>query len=69
MIEYNLGNILALNEILSAFDEVDSMTVIEYNDLVDKANKWYESLIRSELGKLKILLKKERFLQKISLMK
>lgn len=60
MIEYNLANILGLNEILSAFDEVDSMTVIEYNDLVDKANKWYESLIRRELGKLKNIIKEKK---------
>ena len=53
MIEYNLANILGLNDILSAFDNQDSMYTFEYNELVEKAEKWYEKLSGKELGKLR----------------
>ncbi len=52
MIEYNLANILAIDEILSAFDRVDSMNMIEYAELVEKTEKWYEVLDKYELGKI-----------------
>lgn len=51
-IEYNLANILALNEILSAFDTTDSMFLFEYNELAEKANKWYEKLEKMNFGKV-----------------
>ena len=58
MIEYNLANILGLNEILSAFDNQDSMYVYEYNELVEKAEKWYKFLNKKELGKQQEEIKK-----------
>ena len=52
MIEYNLANILSMNEIISSFDEKESMYVCEYNELVEKAEEWYKKLDKGELGKL-----------------
>lgn len=52
MIEYNLANILALNDILSAFDKKEEIYVFEYNELLQKANEYYENLEKKELGKL-----------------
>ena len=52
MIEYNIANILALNEILSAFDKQDSMFVFEYNELLRKTDEWYSELDKKELGKV-----------------
>ena len=52
MIEYNLANILALNEILVAFDKEDSMYELEYVELLRKTDDWYKKLDRFELGKL-----------------
>jgi hypothetical protein len=52
MIEYNLANILALNEILTAFDKEDSMYEFEYAELLRKTDEWYKKLDRLELGKL-----------------
>ena len=52
MIEYNLANILALNDVLSAFDETESMYVFEYNELVEKTEEWYKKIDKLELGKL-----------------
>lgn len=52
MIEYNLANILALNEILAAFDKKESMYVFEYKELVNKSNQWYKELDKLELGKV-----------------
>lgn len=51
MIEYNLANIFAFNEILEGFKETDSMYLYEYNQLAQKANEWYESLNKMELGR------------------
>ncbi len=51
MVEYNLANILALNEILSAFDKQDSMYSFEYSELSNKTERWYEWLSKKELGK------------------
>ena len=52
MVEYNLANILALNEILVAFDKEDSMYEFEYAELLRKTDDWYKKLDRLELGKL-----------------
>ena len=52
MIEYNLTNILALNEILVAFDKEESMFEFEYAELLKKTDEWYKKLDRFELGKL-----------------
>lgn len=52
MIEYNLANILALNEILVAFDKEESMFEFEYAELLKKTDEWYIKLDRFELGKL-----------------
>lgn len=52
MIEYNLANILALNEILVAFDKEDSMYEFEYTELLRKTDDWHKKLDRLELGKL-----------------
>ena len=52
MVEYNLANILALNEILVAFDKEDSMYELEYVELLRKTDDWYKKLDRFELGKL-----------------
>lgn len=52
MIEYNLANILALNEILVAFDKEESMYEFEYAELLRKTDEWYKKLDRLELGKL-----------------
>ena len=40
MIEYNLANILAFDEILREFETTDSMFVFEYNEFTSK----YKSL-------------------------
>ena len=52
MIEYNLANILALNEILVAFDKEDSMYEFEYAELLKKTDEWYKETDKLELGKL-----------------
>lgn len=52
MIEYNLANILALNDILVAFDKKESMFEFEYDELLRKTDDWYEKLDKLELGKL-----------------
>ena len=52
MIEYNLANILALNEILVAFDKEESMYEFEYDALLKKTDEWYKKLDKLELGKL-----------------
>lgn len=51
MVEYNLANILAFNEILCEFEERDSMFVCEYNEFAEQANKWYNILSQRPLGK------------------
>lgn len=50
MVEYNLANILAFDEILREFEERDSMFVIEYNEFAQRANEWYEKLSGKPLG-------------------
>ena len=37
MVEYNLANILAFDEILREFETTDSMFVFEYNEFVERA--------------------------------
>lgn len=44
MVEYNLANILAFDEILREFETTDSMFVFEYNEFVERANNWYQKL-------------------------
>ena len=66
MIEYNLANILALNDVLSAFDETESMYVFEYNELVEKTEEWYKKIDKLELGKLLNDHKKYKSYQKIT---
>ena len=51
MVEYNLANILAFDEILREFEERDSMFVYEYNEFAKQANKWYDKLSKKSLGK------------------
>jgi hypothetical protein len=51
-----------MNEILSAFDEKGSMFVFEYNELIQKTNKWYEELDKKELGKILGELDKKQIL-------
>lgn len=50
MIEYNLANILAFDEILREFDEVDSMYVYEFNEFAKRANKKYAELESRPFG-------------------
>lgn len=50
MIEYNLANILALNEILVAFDKEDSMYEFEYAELLRKTDDWYKKWIDLSLA-------------------
>ena len=52
MLEYNLANILALNEILVAFDNEESMYEFEYAELLRKTDDWYKKLDKCELGKV-----------------
>ena len=52
MIEYSLANILALNEILVAFDKEDPMYEFEYDELLRKTDDWYKKMDRLELGML-----------------
>ena len=50
MLEYNLANIIASNEILSKLENRDSIYVVEYNDLAEESNKWYNILSKSTFG-------------------
>ena len=50
MIEYNLANILALNEILVAFDKEEFMFEFEYAKLLKKTDEWYKKIDKLELG-------------------
>lgn len=50
MVEYNLANILAFDEILREFETTDSMFVIEYNEFVERANNWYKELSKRTFG-------------------
>jgi hypothetical protein len=50
MIEYNLSNILAFDEILREFETTNSMFVFEYNEFVERANNWYKRLSKMTFG-------------------
>ena len=50
MVEYNLANILAFDEILREFETTDSMFVFEYNEFVERANNWYKKLSKMTFG-------------------
>ena len=50
MVEYNMANILALDEILRKFETTDSMFVFEYNEFVERANNWYKELSKRTFG-------------------
>ena len=50
MVEYNLANILAFDEILREFETTDSMFVFEYNEFVERANDWYKRLSKMIFG-------------------
>ena len=50
MVEYNLANILAFDEILREFETTDSMFVFEYNEFVERANDWYKRLSKNTFG-------------------
>lgn len=50
MIEYNIANILAFDDVLRKFDESGSMMLYEFNDLTRKAEHWYEILEKNPLG-------------------
>lgn len=50
MLEYNLANILAFDEILREFESTDSMFVFEYNEFVERANNWYKELSKRTCG-------------------
>ena len=52
MLEYNLANILALNEILVPFDNEESMYEFEYAELLRKTDNWYKKLDKYELDKV-----------------
>lgn len=50
MVEYNLANILAFDEILREFETMDLMFVFEYNEFVERANNWYKRLSEMTFG-------------------
>ena len=66
MVEYNLANILAFDEILREFEERDSMFVCEYNEFAEQANKWYDILSQKPLGKSLNRAKEIKFFTKES---
>lgn len=65
MIEYNLTNILAMDEILREFNNRDSMTIIEFNELANKSNHWGHFLETKPLGTIIRRAKEIKFLLKI----
>lgn len=50
MIEYNLTNILAMDEILREFEDRDSMTILEFNGSAEQSNHWEHFLETKPLG-------------------
>ena len=62
MLEYNLANILALNEILVAFDNEESMYEFEYAELLRKTDDWYKKLDKCELGKVLVEVKNKKII-------
>ena len=61
MVEYNLANILAFDEILREFETTDSMFMFEYNEFVERSNNWYEKLSKRTLGGNLIRAKEIKF--------
>ena len=61
MVEYNLANILAFDEILREFETTDSMFVFEYNKLAKQANEWYEKLSKMTMGSVLKRARKIKF--------
>ena len=59
MLEYNLANILALNEILVAFDKEESMYEFEYAELLRKTDDWYKKLDLNGFSNLVLLSSQE----------
>ncbi|MBQ2723622.1 MAG: hypothetical protein IJF72_03090 [Clostridia bacterium] len=66
MVEYNLANILAFDEILREFGARDSMYVLEYNEFAEKANFWYSKLSKKSLGYALIRAKTIKYFTKES---
>ena len=50
MIEYNIANILAFDDVLRKFDEPGLMMMYEFNDITREAEHWYEILEKKPLG-------------------
>lgn len=50
MIEYNLANILAFDQLLKEFDNKDLLFLFEYNAFVSKANDLYNKLSEHTFG-------------------
>ena len=48
IIEYNLANILAFDEILGEFDDRNSMSLLDYNTFATRADNLYNKLNQSE---------------------
>lgn len=62
LIEYNLANILALNEIIDEFVKKEPTYIIEYKFLLKKTEDWYDTISKRELGyAVKIVKKKKLF--------
>lgn len=50
MIEYNIANILAFDDVLRKFDEPGLKMMYEFNDITREAEHWYEILEKKPLG-------------------
>ena len=66
MVEYNLANILAFDEILQKFETTDPMFVFEYNEFVERANNWHKRLSKMTFGSNLKRAKKIKFFTKES---
>ena len=66
MVEYNLANILAFDEILREFETTDSMFVFEYNEFVERANDWYKKLSKMTFGAIVKRAREIKFFSKES---
>ena len=61
MVEYNLANILSADEFLRGFDTDNSMCIVDYNELAQKANEIYHKLSGIPLGGILRRAKKVNF--------
>ena len=52
MLEYNLANILEVNEILVAFDNEEFIYEFEYDEFLRKTDVWYKKFDKCKLGKV-----------------